>query len=142
METAADKLSSSLGLSGFYGFDFILEAGTQQAFLLEINPRATPIAHLTPRNGTNLIAALLDRLAGEPPRSIQQPVFRDLVALFPDGIAVAEQQGLLDAVHLDVPWDEPWLLESVACEDPSLRRMIQGSFRHSRRLRDEVTSIK
>src|SRR4029077_5329358 len=46
MSTAVKKIVRRLGLSGFAGFDFVIEDRTGKAFLIEINPRATQTCHL------------------------------------------------------------------------------------------------
>ena len=57
-------LVRKLGLSGFCGFDFLLEAGTRAAHLIEMNARTTPISHLPLAEGRNLVTALATRLDG------------------------------------------------------------------------------
>jgi phosphoribosylaminoimidazole carboxylase (NCAIR synthetase) len=59
MAETARQLISRFGLSGFHGFDFIVdECGTAQ--LLEINPRVTPTCHLLVEGDctSNRVAAL------------------------------------------------------------------------------------
>ena len=46
-KAAAEKMVSRLNLSGIHGFDLMLETQTNQAYLIEINPRATQVGHLT-----------------------------------------------------------------------------------------------
>ncbi|HVY14989.1 MAG TPA: ATP-grasp domain-containing protein, partial [Rhodopila sp.] len=43
MVEAARKVVSALGLSGLIGFDFMIEAATGNAYMIEMNPRNTPI---------------------------------------------------------------------------------------------------
>src|SRR5208283_1453997 len=47
MADSARVLARTLGLSGFIGFDFIIEAATGRAVLLEMNPRPTQTCHLS-----------------------------------------------------------------------------------------------
>jgi len=58
MRRTAETMVGALGVSGFCGFDFVLETGTQHAYLIEVNPRATPTAHLVAADGVDLFAAL------------------------------------------------------------------------------------
>jgi hypothetical protein len=46
MDRAAEVLASRLRLSGFYGLDFVLDEQTGTSWLIEMNSRATQIAHL------------------------------------------------------------------------------------------------
>jgi carbamoylphosphate synthase large subunit len=72
-----------LGISGFCGFDFVIEETSGQAYLIEINPRATQINHLTLGAGRDLAAALRARVADEPVGESQAVTGRDTIALFP-----------------------------------------------------------
>jgi hypothetical protein len=47
MKAAAEIMARQLRLSGFLGFDFIIDRH-DRAWLLEMNPRATPIAQCRP----------------------------------------------------------------------------------------------
>ena len=68
MSTAVERVVRRMGLSGFYGFDFMLEAGTGHAYLIEINPRATQVGHITLGAGRDLPAALYGAVSGHPIR--------------------------------------------------------------------------
>src|SRR2546422_5036658 len=61
---AVERIVRRLNLSGLHGFDFILESLTGNAYLIEINPRATQVGHLTLGHGRNLPAALFAALTG------------------------------------------------------------------------------
>src|SRR6185312_3887611 len=69
MPAAAEKIVSKLELSGLYGFDFMIEEEPGNAFLIEMNPRATQTCHLALGTGRDLPAALWSALSGEPPRA-------------------------------------------------------------------------
>jgi predicted ATP-grasp superfamily ATP-dependent carboligase len=64
MSFAAEKMVRRLNLSGLHGFDFMLEARTGNAHLIEINPRATQVGHLALGPGRDLPAALYAALSG------------------------------------------------------------------------------
>ncbi len=112
MTHVAETLAQKLGLSGFCGFDFVVSPGGH-AYLLELNPRATPVAHIAVPDGTHLPTALYQELTDQPPAEALTPVTSDLVAIFPtewqrDPVAVSSPD-----VHHDAPWDEPGLLASA-----------------------------
>ena len=47
MSLAAERMVRRLNLSGLHGLDFLIETDTGNAYLIEINPRATQVGHLT-----------------------------------------------------------------------------------------------
>jgi len=101
-----------LELSGFVGFDFILDCANR-AWLLEMNPRVTPICHFLLADGTNLAGSLYAQMMGRPPLSRLAPVNRDLIALFPSEIIRCPSSNYLRSCQHDVPWDEPELVRGV-----------------------------
>src|SRR5207245_7141289 len=58
MSGAAEKIVRRLNLSGVHGLDFMLEADTGNAYLIEINPRSTQVGHFTLRPGRDLPGVL------------------------------------------------------------------------------------
>ena len=56
MTQAARRLCAELGLSGLFGLDFMLD-DDGRAWLIELNPRATPTCHLAPLAGPRLATA-------------------------------------------------------------------------------------
>ena len=110
MSEAARRLVRRLGVSGLWGIDFILEASTGAAHLIEMNPRATPICHLPLGAGRNLPAALYAQLAGSPPPALPATIERDAIALFPGEWSRNPASPYLRSGYHDVPWDEPGLI--------------------------------
>jgi hypothetical protein len=109
MSTAVARLVSRLGISGLWGADFMLSNSTGAAFLIEVNPRATPVCHLPLGVGRDLPAALVARLqAGSIP--LESPVNRELIALFPGELHRDRFSTHLRADYHDVPWEEPALV--------------------------------
>jgi hypothetical protein len=113
MVDAAKRLVSALSLSGMIGFDFMIEAATGHAYLIEMNPRNTPICALRLGAGRDLAEALVACLAGRDARARPARTDRDIVAFFPD--TWQEDPGnrfLLSEFH-DVPWDYPKLVRKM-----------------------------
>ena len=111
MLAAARAMVKRLRMSGLVGLDFILENGTGRAHLIEVNPRATPTAHLVSAEGIDLLASLRSVLgyAGPPPRTA---TYRDgCVALFPGEMERDPTGAMLDDAYHDVPWQAPDLVE-------------------------------
>ena len=65
MSIATERMARRLNLSGMHGFDFMLESQTGNAYLIEINPRATQVGHLTLGLGRDIPAALYSAVSGE-----------------------------------------------------------------------------
>lgn len=107
MTAAAEKLAERLNLSGFHGFDFILESETGHAHLIEMNPRATQVAHLALGPGRDLPAALFAAVTGRQIQPAPPVTDKDTIALFPqEWLKNPGSKYLRDAYH-DVPWEEP-----------------------------------
>jgi hypothetical protein len=124
MAQAAAALSAALGLSGFGGIDFILEATTGEPHLLELNPRLTPICHLGQRVGADLCAALFAAASGQPTPT-PAPIAERVVALFPNELQRDAGSTWLASAHHDVPWDDPGLLAAPEAKlAPSVRAFL------------------
>jgi len=110
MSAAAEKIARRLNLSGLHGLDFMLEAHSGNAYLIEINPRTTQVGHLALGPGHDLPAALYAALSGNPVREAPKVTEKDTVALFPqEWIRDPESEFLRSGYH-DVPWEDPALV--------------------------------
>jgi glutathione synthase/RimK-type ligase-like ATP-grasp enzyme len=112
MAEAADHVVRHLNLSGFVGFDFIVDAANQ-AWLLEMNPRVTPICHLALADGTNLAGSLYKQMTSQLPRSRDVPIRHDVIALFPNEVIRSPSSDYLTSCQHDVPWEEPELVRNI-----------------------------
>jgi len=122
MSDAAVRLVERLNLSGFVGFDFVLEAGTGRAVLLEMNLRPTQICHLALDAESDMIGALA-RAVGAVPTPRPLPNFpRGTVALFPQERWRDPRSPHLATAFHDVPWHAPEIVRAysqpVAPEPP------------------------
>lgn len=112
MSAAASAVIAALGYSGFASLDFMID-DDGRAFLIELNPRPTPIAHLGERFGSCLGRALLTALGVEPAVAPPAVALPSRVALFPqEWVRDANSPHLQAGVFHDVPWDEPDLVEA------------------------------
>lgn len=105
MDLAAERLAARFGLNGLIGLDFMRDKDGVP-HLIEINPRATQICHLT-FAGIDLPAALLDASPRDPIATGPQ------VALFPQLLSAG---ALPKGVYRDIPWDDPGVLRLSAGE--------------------------
>lgn len=140
MDRAARHLIKALGVSGLCGLDFIIEAGTGAAYLLEMNPRATPTCHLQMGRSGNLPRALLARISTRPLPTPIAPQSAGMIALFPGELRRNATSTYLRKAFHDVPWREPELVSD--CIDTPwpergliarLRALFSPSRRRSRR---------
>src|SRR2546425_11953922 len=112
MSVAVERMVRGLNLSGVHGFDFLLEAHTGNAYLIEINPRATQVGHLALGPGRDLPAALYAILAGKAVESAPKVTDNDTIALFPHEWIRNPTSAYLRSGYHDVPWEEPELLHA------------------------------
>jgi hypothetical protein len=112
MAYAADRIARRLNLSGLHGLDFILEASTGNAYLIEINPRTTQVGHLSLGPGHNLPAALYAAISGKTAEASARITERETIALFPQEWKRDPRSAYLTSGYHDVPWQEPLLVSS------------------------------
>ncbi len=124
MSEAVNRLVRRLGISGLWGIDFILEASTGAAFLIEVNPRATPICHLPLGAGRNLPAALYTQLAGTLPLVAPATIDHGVIAMFPGEWHRNPASPYLRSDYHDIPWDEPGLIQDCLDRPWSERGLI------------------
>ena len=144
---AVEVIVGRLKLSGLIGLDFILEERTGHAHLIELNPRATQICHLSLGTGRDLLGPLRAVLSGEPLRRTVPVTERDVIALFPQEWLRDSTSAFLRTAYHDVPWDEPDLLRRCLTETIEVRAWARLSHaaritrrgilaeRHEKRLR-------
>lgn len=109
MTRTADVLAKQLELSGFFGFDFVIDA-SGDAYLVEMNPRVTPIAYLGGPQGVNLSAALFARMGGQKDTTPPALASSGPIPLFPQTLQRPALKGFLLAGYDDVPWHDPKLV--------------------------------
>ena len=113
MEDAARLLAKRLGLSGFHGLDFMLEAGSGDAYLIEMNPRCTQLGHLRLPVQGDLAGCLLTALSGRHEDGPTDVVEQDVVAFFPQTSHWNPESIYLKSGYHDVPWEEPALVREL-----------------------------
>lgn len=111
MAIAAQEVASRLELSGFFGLDFMIEEGSGATYLIEMNPRCTPLCHLQLGRGHDMVSALVAQLTGQPLHEVPPVTKNDLIAYFPRAWTFSSE--LLPSCFQDVPSDEPELVEEL-----------------------------
>src|SRR6201996_7883145 len=141
MDRAAEVLASRLNLSGFYGLDFILDEQsgderTATPWLIEMNSRATQIAHLALGPGHDLAAAAFAAIGDVPVHPRPLLTTEETIAFFPQEWERDPASPLLRTAYHDVPWDAPALVRAYVNQWPGLR-MLTHQFWRERRQRKQ-----
>lgn len=113
MIEAARKLAKKLSLHGFHGLDFILEKDTNDAYLIELNPRCTQLGHLRLAKQGDLAGAFISRWREEEPSIPLDTIKGDTIAFFPQAFLLNPQNPYLVSGHHDVPWEESALVREL-----------------------------
>lgn len=137
MQDAAERLAKRLGLSGLWGLDFIIESRTGAAYLIEVNPRATPICHLPLGVGQDLPAALYSCLT-DSPSIAPAGMPHNIIALFPGEWQRNAASPFLHTAYHDVPWQEPALVRDGIKRPWSERGFLMQTWK---RLRPKPTGF-
>ena len=113
MTNAASNIAEKLHLSGFFGLDFIIEEGTGETYLLEMNPRPTPLTHIRLGPGTDMVGALHAVLSGQslPTTSLSDQNGHEVIAYFPQ-VSSGDTELLKSCLH-DFPNGEPELAKAL-----------------------------
>ncbi|MBZ5636356.1 MAG: ATP-grasp domain-containing protein [Acidobacteriia bacterium] len=117
MMLCAEKIAHRLGLSGFFGLDFMIEEGSGISYLIEMNPRCTPLCHLRLGEGRDMIGALYEQLSGRPPQATPCVTQNDMIAYFPE--AWHGNKEILESSFRDVPEGEPELIKELLYAAPN-----------------------
>jgi hypothetical protein len=90
----------------------MLEKQTENAYLIEINPRLTQVMHLTLGLGRDIPAALYSVLSGQPISPAPKVTEENTIALFPQEWIRDPASPFLQSAYHDVPWDKPELIRA------------------------------
>ena len=112
MLASSTKMAARLGLSGLHGFDFMIEQESDNAYLIEINPRATQVGHLALGEGSDLPAALYACVSGQAIEPLPRVTENRTIALFPHEWIRNPESPFLQTAYHDVPWSEPALVQA------------------------------
>lgn len=111
MMTAAKRIASRLNLSGFFGLDFMIDEQSNRTYLIEMNPRCTPLCHLQLGPGRDMIEALRAQLSGEQYRETPPVTENSLIAYFPQAWNCNSEY--LQSSYQDIPQGENELIEEL-----------------------------
>ncbi len=124
-------LAGHLGLSGFFGLDFMLDDRSGEPFLLELNPRATQLTPLAVAGQVDLAGLMWAHWSG---RSVPAPHADSLdstVCFYPEGQQWLEETGNYPGCRTDLsPAEQAILNETMLCkrgQKPDLRSLTWKS---------------
>jgi len=116
-------------ISGFCGFDFMVDEATGTPLLIEMNLRPTQLVHLPLGPGRDLVAAHLRGMLGLNVEDRPAATDRDTIALFPHELHRDPRSEWVGKAFHDVPWDAPELIR-VALKK-KVPQVIAGDARYS-----------
>ena len=127
MTRAGEVLCSTLGLSGFHGLDFILEEGSNGAWLIELNARCTRLGHLRLPRQDDLAALLVRHIGARPPDTDAEAVVsNEIIAFFPNALSWNSDSPYFSECHVDVPWSDPQLTAALLGPPWANNRALSG----------------
>jgi hypothetical protein len=132
IDRATRLLARKLMFNGFFGLDFILEEKTGDAYLIELNPRATQLGHLRLPGQGDLAAALIARINGEIPKIPEDCIENAIIALFPQTLNWDPDSVYLSSGHHDMPVEDPALCQELLRESWPDRRWLSRVYQYLR----------
>ena len=137
MARAAKLIAAHLGISGFFGLDFISDPRTCEPYLIEMNPRCTQLGHLEFADRAGLARALSERITGQRAAPSRAPIHGDQVAFFPQAWRSSTRGDEWYSSFQDVPWEEQALVEYLMLDPWPKRRWQVRAYRRLRRRKAE-----
>jgi hypothetical protein len=141
MKMAAERLAGRLGLSGFHGLDFVLDAETGHASLIELNPRCTQLGHLAVGKEGSLVSSLCRMMLPMCEPQLQEHIQEQTIAFFPQVLFMSGKCWHIEDAHIDIPWSELELVRQLAARDWRNRRWIVRLANAVRSLAHNVVSV-
>jgi hypothetical protein len=111
----SERLVGSFGMSGLFATECVIDERSGLAYLIDINRRLTPGMHVGARIDVDLGAALHAALTGtvSSSRSDPAPGEEGVGVHFPQEWLRDPESSFLRDYPVDVPWDDPDLLEAM-----------------------------
>jgi biotin carboxylase len=107
---AVKKIVRRLRFTGLCGFDFMIDAAKGDAYLIEMNARATQTCSLPLAPPRDLISSFCSAFTAQRFSDVPLQLARDTIALFPMAWQGDTSSNLFQSSYLDLPIDEPDLI--------------------------------
>jgi len=120
----------------------MIESATGCAYLIEINPRATQVGHLTLGAGHDLPAALYSAVSGQPVRAAPAVTENCTIALFPHEWARDPKSEFVRTGYHDVPWDKPELVHTCIHRSRKQSAWYQRDAKHDAELSRGAVEVR
>jgi hypothetical protein len=125
MMRCAERIAGRLGLSGFFGLDFMIGDESGDLYLIEMNPRCTPLCHLRLGKGRDMVGALWAQLSGQSLPEVPPVTRNNMIAYFPQ--AWTSKSEFLQSSYQDIPQDEPALIQELLAPWPDRSLLFRAS---------------
>jgi hypothetical protein len=142
IRTGAERIAERLQLSGLHGLDYILEDGTGDAYLIELNPRCTQLGHLQAGVDGDLAGIFCRAFTDTAPQTRQTPIDGRVIAFFPEALMSNPSCPYLRDAYVDAPWEEPRLVRELMRGDWRDRRLLARLYRAARPLKRTAVAFE
>ncbi len=106
-------LAGRLGLSGFFGLDFILDDRSGEPFLLELNPRATQLTPLAIAGQVDLASLMWAYWSGRPLPAPHAGSLGSTVCFYPEGHQWLKETGNYPECRTDLSLSEQAVMNAT-----------------------------
>ena len=115
LRAMTEQLVAGFGMTGHFVAEFRTDERTQEIHLIEINRRISPATHLGAARNVDFCAALHAAITGTPStsRADLDEGEQGITVYFPGEWLRDPQSRYLREYPVDVPWDEPDLIEAM-----------------------------
>lgn len=113
MDDALARMVRAHRFTGLCAIDVVIENGSGRPWLLEFNPRPTPVSASAALTGHDLCRAWSAHLRGQPYQRPTPLTPHDTVALFPNEWQRDPRSPHLSQGHHDLPHDDPVLARAL-----------------------------
>ena len=116
---AGALLANALGLSGFFGLDFMLDEQTGEPMLIELNPRSTRLGHLAVAGQPDLAGLLWAQWTGSDVPACGDAGLGRTVCFYPEGEELTRKAAGRPSFRTDVLAHETGRLVSLTSSRPA-----------------------
>ena len=115
LRAVTEQLVAGFGMAGSFVVEFRIDERTQDAHLVEINRRISPVTHLGAMRNVDFCAALYAAVNGttSTSRADLSEGEEGIAVFFPGEWLRDPESRYLRDYPVDVPWDEPELIEAL-----------------------------
>ena len=115
LRAISEQLVTGFGMAGNFVIEYRTDERTKDVHLIEINRRVSPATHLSAQRNVDFCAALYAAVTGTPStsRADLDEGEKGVAVFFPGEWLRDPHSRYLREYPVDVPWDEPELIEAL-----------------------------